>query len=98
MFVSPCPVCGRSPEIREWLPLKNGVRRRIVGCPKLCSVIPDPKWELQSAYFIYSGDGDDNKIFKVWNAAVERYMANKELSWLEQDYTQWWKDKNVEVG
>lgn len=96
MFVSPCPVCGRSPEIIEAFPTKEGLRRRICECPKLCGVLPRLD-NLNGFYFIYSGEGDANAIFKLWNLGVERYKSNKQLDWFECDFSPWWNDANIEV-
>ncbi len=84
MIVEKCPVCGRSPRILDCAPSTDGTRRRLCGCPKLCSVISvqalspeknvehwlsDGLWSLTSC-FVFRGDGDDNSIYKVWNRAV----------------------------
>lgn len=97
MFVSPCPVCGRSPEIREFFPTKKGLRRRLCKCPSLCSVLPRLD-NLNGFCFIYFGEGDANAIFKSWNLGVERYKSNKQLDWSERDFSPWWNDANIEVG
>lgn len=83
MIVEKCPVCGRSPRILDCVPATDGTRRRLCGCPKLCSVISvqalspeknvepaaDGLWSRVSC-FVFRGDGDDNSIYKVWNRAV----------------------------
>lgn len=78
MYIIPCPKCGRYPKIRE-LPVntKSGERRRAIGCPNYCSVLPvqrivhgvdlgvDLTWIL-----ILDGSGDDNVLYRMWNERV----------------------------
>lgn len=94
MRVSKCPICGRLPKIEECHPFKNK-RRRMCFCPNLDSVIPCSD-HLNHSWFIYCGDGDDNSIFKLWNAAINRYNLNKEKPWFEKDFSAWTNDIHLE--
>lgn len=73
MYVKPCPKCGRMPIITEGLCFKNGTRRRFIHCPNYCSVLksqPNKERYLKSIgdfSCMFIGDGDDNKIYKMWN-------------------------------
>lgn len=98
MRINSCPRCGRQPQIIECVTSKrNGyLRRRMVECPSLCSVIPG-RDHLCHFGFIYEGDGDDNTIFKAWNAAIDRFNENQSKSWMEHDYSPWTDDPHVRL-
>lgn len=90
MIVKKCPKCGRFPTVSEAFTIKkykNGIRRRLCGCPNYCSVLPC-KDKLDRFFFVFEGDGDDNMIFRVWNKAIDAYKHNerlKETSWEHYD-------------
>ena len=77
MYITACPICGKQPKIDECVRYKNN-RRRLCGCPNYDSILPGRNGFTQS-FFIYVGDGDDNDIYKLWNAAVEYYNKNKDI-------------------
>ena len=70
MRITPCPKCGRIPKIVECYRTKNGARRRVVFCPNFCSVIGSPNPHFYYSSFIFTGDGDDNTVYKLWNEKV----------------------------
>lgn len=84
MFVKPCPKCGRMPIIKECMPTKDGVRRRmcLAKCYHSClspDIIYSNKNVEQDIYhfaykrtpfFVFLGEGDDNTIYKIWNEAL----------------------------
>lgn len=88
MYIKPCPECGRNPKIYDCISnpkFKNGIRRRFCICPGYCSVIPREDG-LYTFYFKYDGDGDDNVIYKEWNAAIQCYLDNVNKPWYEREY------------
>lgn len=84
MRVNSCPICGSSPKIEEYMN-KNGVRRRGIMCPRLCSVIPR-KNKTNTFSIVYRGDGDANQIYKVWNKYTDLYLKNKDIPWYERKW------------
>ena len=96
MRVHECPKCGRMPKINECCASKYGDRRRICMCPNYCSVIPNPETKLDTFCFIFVGDGDDNRIFKIWNAAIERYESEKGMPFHTRDWSPISDDPNLE--
>ena len=54
-------------------------------CPGYCSVIPRED-KLYTFCFEYDGDGDDNVIYKEWNAAIQCYLDNVNKPWYEKEY------------
>lgn len=85
MFVEKCPKCGRNPKITECVRFKNGIRRKLCGCPNYCSVITR-KNRLYTPWFEFDGEGDDNSIFKVWNEAISLYKENEPKDWFHREY------------
>ena len=67
----------------------------LVQCPNYHSVIPTQTW-INQFYFVFVGDGDDNKIFKEWNKAIERFKKNDGIPWYDQDRTPWSDSKQLE--
>lgn len=65
MEIKNCPKCGSLPKITE-LPLKKKRRQRMCRCPNLCTVLNG------KFYFTFIGDGDDYKIYKIWNETVDK--------------------------
>ena len=76
MRIMPCPACGRQPKIIECVSYTDK-RRRMCGCPKYDSILPGRNG-FKCSFFVYIGDGDDNDIYKLWNAAIEYYNKNKD--------------------
>ena len=72
-----CPVCGRQPKIIECVSYTDK-RRRMCICPKYDGILPGRNG-LRQSFFVYVGDGDDNDIYKLWNAAIEYYNKNKDI-------------------
>ena len=95
MIVLDCPECGRQPKITECVPFKSGKRRRMCRCPNFCSVIPGKLNGFRSFGLMYYGDGDDNVIWKAWNAAVTRYECSKTLK--GYDHLSVDNDPNIEL-
>jgi len=87
MIVKPCPICGRMPKIEECRPI-NSKRRRLCFVSCYHSAIPN-KWHY-SPWFIYTGDGDNNSIYKIWNRAITVYEEDKDLDWCEKRYDLNW--------
>ena len=77
MYITACPICGRQPKIIECVSYTDK-RCRMCGCPSYDSILPGRNGFRQS-FFVYVGDGDDNDIYKLWNAAVEYYNKNKDI-------------------
>ena len=83
MFVQACPKCGRRPKIDGCVPAKDGTRRRICYCPKLCTFIRGEYGPRFS--FVFRGDGDDNTIYSIWNKYVEWYLDHADDFWSSSD-------------
>lgn len=97
MFIKPCPKCGRNPKIED-IVRRDIRRRRICSCPKLCSVIPS-KYNWVTFEFCYNGDGDDNRILKQWNNAIEMYEKEEGKDFWDKHYSEdWITDKNVSTS
>lgn len=97
MRVTPCPICGRTPKIDELVTnkhYKNGIRRRMIGCGALHSVIPR-RDRINTWGLIYEGDGDANCIYREWNKALEMYEANKNknVTWRNWSDYQYYEPK-----
>lgn len=80
MYVESCPYCGRKPKIRECYVTEDGRRRRIIGCPNYCWVLKPQDngyWDLRIRFYIvWTGDGDDNMLYKKWNASIDKENNN----------------------
>ena len=101
VYVTKCPICGSTPEIRDaWGP-RQKQRERLCGCPRYCSVIPSWTEHLNKSWFCFKGDGDANTIYKSWNKAVARYKANEKLfpycNIFKLDWSKWTDDEHVEM-
>lgn len=80
MVVKACPKCGRMPKIAECVS-RTDIRRRICKCPNYCSVVSTSCTDKNINFistnldytfaFIYCGDGDDNKIYSIWNKQLK---------------------------
>ena len=71
MRITSCPKCGRMPKIYEGISTSQNLRRRLIGCPNFCSVIPTDKHYWKDSWFLYIGNEDDNTIYKIWNEKVK---------------------------
>lgn len=80
MYIEPCPYCGRKPKIIECRVTKDGRRRRIIGCQNYCSVLKpqdNGPWDRSNLYYIvWTGDGDNNMLYKKWNASIDKENDN----------------------
>ena len=94
MFITPCPICGRKPKIKECVSYTDK-RRRICGCPNYDGVIPGANGFNQS-FFVYIGEGDNNDIYKLWNTAIDNYNVNKGKSWYSRKNSTWRNDSHIE--
>lgn len=88
MYIIPCPKCGRQPKIEECntnKKYKNGIRQRLCGCPKMCSVIPCSD-NINRGWFVFEGESDDNKIYREWNQKIIIYKKyeNKKMEKLNE--------------
>lgn len=84
MIVKPCYKCGRMPIIKECMPTKDNIRRRMClakcyhSCLSTDIIYLNKNVEeniYNSAYkktfsFVFLGEGDDNTIYKIWNEAL----------------------------
>ena len=89
MYIEPCPKCGRRPKIIDLPPhkkYKNGIRRRSCRCPSFCSVIPSVNNMFNASSFEFDGEGDANRIYRVWNRAIALYKENLDKPWYERIY------------
>lgn len=50
---------------------------------KWFAICPRWQWEISVEY---DGDGDDNVIYKEWNAAIQCYLDNVNKPWCEREY------------
>lgn len=102
MVVEKCPVCGRDPAIEEfnsYFSKDKRIRRRECKCPNLCSVIPR-RGHWYTFAFIFIGDGDDNKIFKLWNSAIKEWKRNREsfkFGYSYLDSEPWYDEDEVKI-
>lgn len=72
MYITPCPQCGKMPKITLALQNhKTREMRRMIHCPKYCSVLK-PKYEhlYPSGSIIVEGNYDDNALYKIWNNSL----------------------------